>query len=126
MADLTYKQLQQAVADLAKEVTRTAEAIRSRGQQINDEATDTARVAEHISRLNVDSETVAETRELAKMFAGVSEAAIAYASAGDNTAKAAQAAGEQAKESHGGIHEAVSRSGVNGIHNVKREWFTQE
>jgi hypothetical protein len=126
MADLTYKQLQQAVTELGKNVARASEAIRVKAKQIDEEATDTARVAEMIGAMSVDNATVAETRELAKITAGLSQAAIAYATAGDNTTKAAQAAHDQARTTHGGIQEAVSRSNVAGIHDVNREWLRQE
>lgn len=125
MADLTYKQLQKTVTDLAKDVTRGSEAIHAAAQRIDGEAQDTARVAEMIGGMGVDTATVAETRELSKITQGVSEAAIAYASAGDNTAKAAQAAHDQARASHGGIQEAYSRATVD-ISNLKREWLQQE
>ena len=126
MAEMTHKQLKAAVAELAKEVMRSAEAIRSRAQAIQDEANDTSRVAEAIATLSVDTSTVAEGRELAKLLGHLEAAAVAYASAGDTTEKAASAALQQAKSSHDGINEAVNRSGVQGIHKVDRTWFTQE
>lgn len=125
MAELTYKQLQRIVTDLAKEVTKGSDAIRSAAQRIDDEAQDTARVAEMIGSMGVDTETIAETHELSKIMRGVSEAAIAYASAGDTTAKAAQAAHDQARASHGGIQEAYSRAPVD-ISGMKRDWLRQE
>jgi hypothetical protein len=125
-AELTYKQLQKAVAELGKTITRDGEAIRGHAKTIDDEAKGTSRIAEQIGALRVDSSTVAETRELSKVMGGVSEAAIAYASAGDNTARAAHAAQEQNRSSHDGINEAVSRSNVSGIHDVDREWLRQE
>ena len=126
MTDMTYKQLQQDTAALTREILHAAAAIQNRAQQMADEANDTGRLAETISALKVDSSTVAETRELAAITAGLSQAAIAYATAGDTTAKAAQAVADQAKDSHDGINEAVNRSGVQGIHDVNRSWFTQE
>jgi uncharacterized protein YoaH (UPF0181 family) len=125
MADLTYKQLQKAVTDLAKDVAKGADAIRTVAQQIDEEAQDTARVAEAIGGMGVDRDTVAETSELSKIMRGVSEAALAYASAGDNTTKAAKAAYDQAHATHNGIQEAYSRSTVN-ISNLNREWLRQE
>jgi methyl-accepting chemotaxis protein len=127
VADLTYKQLQQHVAALHRDVTRAAEAIRARAKEIDEEAQDTARVADSIGALKVDKDTVSETREVSKIMAGLSEAVIAYATAGDNTAKAAQAAHEQNHASHDGIHEAVGRSPVGpDIYSVERDWFRQE
>jgi hypothetical protein len=126
MADLTYSQLQKAVADLQVNTARGAEAIRTRAQRIDEEAQDTARVAEMVTAMGVDADTAAETKQLASLMHGVSEAAIAYASAGDTTAKAAKAARDQAQTTHSRIHEAVSRSTVSNIHSVNREWLRQE
>lgn len=126
MADLTFTQLQKAVADLQVNTARAAEAIRSRAKRIDEEAQDTARVAEMIASLNVDNDTVAETKQVARIMQGVSQAAIAYASASDTTAKAAKAAHEQAKNTHSGIQEAVSRSNVTNVFDLNREWLRQE
>lgn len=127
MPELTYKQLQAAVAAEAKASARAAEAIRNEAKQLDEHATDTGRTAESIAALRVDKATVAETRELAKITAGLSEAVLAYATAGDNTARAAQAAHEQNRASHDGIQQAVSRSTVGrDIYDVDREWLRQE
>jgi hypothetical protein len=126
MPDLTYKQLQRDISNLAKSVAKGSEAIRARARAIDEEAKDTTRVAQMISGLRVDAATVAETTELARIMQGVSEAAIAYAAAGDTTAKQATAAHSQAQASHGGINEAISRSPVNNVHDINREWFRQE
>lgn len=127
MPELTHNQLKKAVAGIAKTVARSAEAIRGHAKNIDDEATDTSRVAEMIATIHVDPSTVAETRELAKIMAGVSEASIAYAAAGDTTARAAQAAHDQARASHDGIHEAASRSSAGrDVYNVHRDWLTQQ
>lgn len=127
MPDITYRKLQAQVAALGKRIAQDAEAIRAEAQRIDEEAVSTSRTAEMISVMCVDNVTVAETRELAKIMAGVSEAAIAYASAGDNTAKAAKAAYDQNQTSHSGINEAVRRSPVGReIYGVKREWLRQD
>lgn len=126
MPDLTYKQLKQAVQGLQKDVLRASDAIRARAKQIDEEAQDTARVAEMIGSMSVDTATVSETRELSRIMRGVSEDAIAYASAGDTTAKAATAASDQAHTTHNGIQEMVTRAPVDGIHDVNRDWFRQE
>jgi acyl-CoA synthetase (NDP forming) len=127
MPDLTYAQLAKATADLARDITRSAEAIRLHAKTIDDEAKDTTRVAESIASLKVDSATVAETREVGRIMAGLSEAVLAYAAAGDDTARAAQAAHDQNKASHSGIGEAVSRSPVGReIYDLDRGWLTQE
>lgn len=127
MADITYGQLQRAITALHKDITRSAEQIRAYAQWINDEAQDTARVAQAIGAIGVDHATVAETHEVAKMMAGLSDAAIAYTNAADNTAKAAQAAYDQNQTSHDGIHEAARRSPVGReIYSVNRGWLAQE
>lgn len=127
MPDLTYAQLARKTAALAKDITRSSEAIRVHAQSIADEAQDTAHVAESIAALRVDPATVAETRELSRIMQGLSEAALAYASAGDTTARAAQAAHNQNRDSHAGIGEAAARSTVGrDIYDVDRTWLTQE
>ncbi|WP_461712165.1 hypothetical protein [Streptomyces sp. DSM 41013] len=127
MSDLTYAQLAKATAALAKDITRSSEAIHTHAKNIADEAQDTARTAESIAALRVDQATVAETREVARLMDGIAGAATAYASAGDTTARAAQAAHDQNKTSHSGIGEAVSHSTVGrDIYQVDRTWLTQE
>ncbi|GGS96219.1 hypothetical protein [Streptomyces violaceus] len=127
MPDLTYAQLAKATANLARDITRSAEAIRVHAKSIDEEAKDTARVAESIAALKVDAATVAETREVARIMAGLSEAVLAYATAGDTTARAAQAAHDQNKASHAAIGEAASRSPVGReIYDVDNNWLTQE
>ena len=126
MARITYRQLVAAVGALEKNMARTAEQIRVQADEIQDEAEDTTRVAKMIATMNVDRDTVGETHALARVASGLSEAAVAYASAADTTARVAKAAGEQARTTHAGIQEAVSRSGVDGIHDVNREWLRQE
>jgi hypothetical protein len=127
VSDLTYGQLAKATAALAKDITRSSEAIHTHAKNIADEAQDTGRVAESIAALRVDQATVAETREIARLMDGIAGAATAYASAGDTTARAAQAAHDQNKASHAGIGEAVSRSTIGrDIHELDRTWLTQE
>lgn len=125
MADLTYLQLQRTVASLSKDVMQHAGAVLRDAQAVDMEALDTARDAEVIASLGVDTATIAETRELARVAGGVSQAATAYAAAGATTGKAAQAVGAQAKASHGGIHEAYTRATVD-ISGMKPEWLRQE
>jgi hypothetical protein len=127
MPDLTYAQVAKATAALAKDITRSAEAIRTHAKDIDAEAKDTARTAECIGALRVDSATVAETREVARIMAGLSEASLDYATAAVTTARAAQTAHDQNKASHHGIGEAASRSSVGReIYEVDRVWLTQE
>lgn len=125
MTDITNKKLQAAVNALGKAVARDAEAIRSAAFGINDDAKDTARVAEQIAGLGVDPASVAETRELAKVMEGVSEASAAYAAASDTTARMATAAVDQTRASHDGIQEAVNRSPVD-VSGLNRSWITPE
>lgn len=125
MADLTYKQLQKTVSDLAQEVMANSGEVLRTAQQVNIEAQDTARVAELIGGMGVDTATIAETRELAKITAGVSQAAIEYTNAGATTHKTAKAAGDQARASHGGIHEAYNRASID-ISRMKPEWLRQD
>lgn len=125
MADITYRQLKAAVTALSKEVTRGAEAIHTRAEQIAEDARDTARVAEMIASMGVDEPTIAETIQLARITGGVSQASLAYASAGDTTARAMKAAHDQAHASHDGINEAVCRSTVD-VSGLDREWLRQE
>ncbi|MEU9014262.1 hypothetical protein AB0D12_31735 [Streptomyces sp. NPDC048479] len=127
MRDTSYKQLKRDVSALSKEVARDSDAIRGKAQQIDGDARDTARVAQMIGAMRVDTATIAETAELGKITAGLSEAAIAYATAGDTTAKAAQAAHDQAHATHDGINEAVGRSPLGlEIYDVDREWLRQQ
>jgi len=126
MAELTNKGLQAAVARLEKKITRNADYIAADAKRIDEEARDTTRVAGQIAAKNVDSYTVAETHELAKITFGLSEGITAYASSGYDTAKSAKAAGDQARASHDGIQQAVDRSTVAGIHNVHADWFEQQ
>jgi hypothetical protein len=127
MAELTYAKLAAKVTALAKTIARDGEAIQALAQNITEEAADTARVADSIGAMRVDTATIGETQQLSKIMAGVSEAVIAYASAGHTTVKTAQATQNQNQSSHYGIGEAASRSPVGkAIYDVNRDWFRQE
>lgn len=127
MPDLTYAQLSQATTALAKDITRSTEILRGHADQIAEEARDTARLAEQIGALRVDSATVAETRDLATLLGGVAAAALDYAEAGDTTARAAQAAQEQNQASHARIGEAINRSPVGSeVYDIDPAWFAQD
>jgi hypothetical protein len=110
--ELTYRQLVKAVRDLAREVRRDTEAHRKLANKQQEEAKDTGRIAEQIAALKVDPATVAETREVARVMQGLSTHALAYATAADETSRAAKAAENEAVTTHGGIQEAVDRSPV--------------
>lgn len=125
-SDLTHARLKRTVATFAKVAAQDAEAIRILAKTLDDEAQDTARVAEGIAALNVDPDTVAETRELAKIMAGISEATLTYASGADTTAKRAQAAHDTAGRTHDGIDEAFARSTATGVYDLNRSWLSQE
>lgn len=125
MAGITYTQLTTAITAMEKGIARAAEQIRERTAAIDEIAEITARTADGIASLNVDTATVSETHELARILRGVSEAAIAYADGGDTTTKAAAAAGAQARTTHAGIHEAFGRAPVD-LSGVDREWLRQE
>ena len=127
MPDLTYQKLAKAVADLAKASARNAETIHKNADMISDEARDTSRIADQIGALRVDRATVGETQQLSKIMDGLSDAVTAYATAGDNTSKSAQAAHDANRSSHDGINEAVRRSPVGReIHDVDNTWLAQE
>ncbi|WP_042174529.1 hypothetical protein [Streptomyces sp. NBRC 110035] len=127
MPDLTYAQLAKQTAALARDVTRSSEAIRGHAKSLADEAKDTARLAESIGALKVDSATVAETRELARLMDGLAAGVIDYAAAGDTTARAAQAAHDQNQASHARIGEAAARSTAGReVYDIDRGWLTQE
>jgi uncharacterized protein YukE len=127
MPELTYAQLNKATEALAKDLARSGEEIRGYATSISEEARDTGQIAEGIGSMGVDSATVGETRDLAKIMDGLEAAATSYASASDTTARSAQAARDQNKDSHHGIGEAVSRSPVgSAIFDVNRAWFAQQ
>lgn len=123
MSDLTYRGLRQQVQALAKDVTADAEAIAAEAEKVLEAARDTARVAEMIAAMKVAQATVAEVQELSRVMSGCTDAAVAYKAATDTTAKAAQAADQQAQATHGGINEAVQRSPeAAGDH----RWYQQD
>lgn len=120
---LTYRDLVRQVRQLSKEITRDTSAHRALADLLKTEAQDTGRVAEQIAALKVDAATVAETREVGRIMAGLSEAALAYAATAEEAGRHAQAAGDQARTDHDGIQQAVDSSPVEMAH---RGWYTQE
>ncbi|MFF6903437.1 hypothetical protein [Streptomyces hydrogenans] len=125
MPDLTYTQLVHAVESHQVATARSAEAIRVRAQALADYATDTRTDAKCLSAMSVDSDTFSEAEQLARNLDGVSDAVVAYASAADTTARCAKAAADQARTTHSGIQEAVSRAPVDAT-GVNRAWFQQQ
>ena len=127
MSDLTFSGLQAATKNLAREIARSADAIRGESKAIDAEADGTARDAEAIASLRVDKSSVSENHELAKIMRGLSTAVIEHASAGEGTARQAQAVNAQNQTSHGQINEAVNSSPVGAdIYDVDRRWVMAE
>ena len=125
MPAITYGHLLQVIAELEATAARSAQAIGARAAEMTLEAKDTTRVAEMIASRGVDTTTIGETKELGKVMDGLAGAVTSYASAGDSTARAAKAAGDQARGSHSGVNEAVNRSPVD-VSNTDPAWFAQE
>lgn len=126
MAELTYKVLARKVQDKEKALTRNAEGIKKAAENIRELADDTASDADALGAKSVDRDSLAECQELGKIIRGVSDGAIDYASKTADTAKAAKAAGDQARTTHGGFQEAFDRSDVTDLEKVSRDWFEQE
>ncbi|MCX4673632.1 hypothetical protein OG453_44560 [Streptomyces sp. NBC_01381] len=126
MSDLTYKALVAQVNAYEKNLAKSAEQIRTQAKIIDDDAQDTGRVADQIAGKSVDPETVGETRDLMKITAGVSEGAIEFAAAADDTSKQAKASAEQAKTTYGGLQEAMDRSTLIGKYDISADWLQQE
>jgi hypothetical protein len=126
MAELTYKVLVRKTQDKEKALARNAEGVKKAADHIKELADDTASDADALGAKSVDRDSLAECQELAKIIRGVSEGAINYASKTSDTAKAAKAAGDQARTTHAGFQEAFDRSSVTDLEKVSRDWFEQE
>ncbi|AXU16806.1 hypothetical protein [Streptomyces clavuligerus] len=126
MAELTYKALVRKVQAKEKALARNAEGVKKAADTIKELASDTASDADALGAKSVDRDSLAECQELAKVIRGVSDRAITYASKTADTAKAAKAAGDQARATHRGFQEAFDRSRVTGLEKVSRDWFEQE
>ncbi|GAA0501421.1 hypothetical protein [Streptomyces olivaceiscleroticus] len=127
MPDLTFDELQAGVAALAKSIAQDTERLAEEARYIDEEAQDTARVADQIGAMRVDSDTISETQELARIMGYLSQSITDYAAAGNTTAKQAQAVHATNASEHGGIKEAVNRSPVGReIYDLDAEWFRQE
>jgi uncharacterized protein YoxC len=124
-SDLTYKALRAKVARLEKKVSRNADEIKETAKVIAAEAAETRRESEQIAAKSVDRDSVADSQELSRVIKGLSDGILTYAAKGQDTAKQAKAAGDQAKSTHGGFQEAFDRSQVDGLENVDRDWFEQ-
>ncbi|MFE5669079.1 hypothetical protein ACFQ7W_34810 [Streptomyces niveus] len=126
MAELTYKVLVRRTQDKEKALARNAEGVKKAADNIKELADDTATDADALGAKSVDRDSLAECQELAKIIRGVSEGALTYASKTSDTAKAAKAAGDQARTTHAGFQEAFDRSSVTDLEKVSRDWFEQE
>ncbi|MFF0629803.1 hypothetical protein [Streptomyces sp. NPDC004296] len=126
MAELTYKALVRKTEAKEEALARNAEGVKTAAENIKALADDTASDADALGAKSVDRDSLAECQELAKVIRGVSEGAITYAAKTADTAKAAKAAGDQARTTHAGFQEAFDRSDVDGLEKVSRDWFEQE
>lgn len=120
---ITYVQLAAEAKALAGQIRASAVRHSQLAAQLDIEAKDTGRIAEQISTLSVDAATIADTRELARIMQGVSQATVAYATAATEASRAARAVERQNASDHGGIHEAVRSAPVPM---ADRDWYTQE
>lgn len=120
---LTYRELRREVAALGKEIRHNSRAHQKTAQIMADEAKDTGRIAEQIASLQVDPATTVETREVARIMQGISDATVTYAAAALEAGKAADAVQQQAVNDHGGIQDAVDSAPVPMAMAV---WYTQE
>ena len=123
MADITYRQLRAEVQKFAKEVRKNADQLSARAKESQRTADRTAKIGDAIAGMQVSSATVGEMRELAQIMRKAADGSDSFIVASDGTAKAADAADQQAQVSHEGINEAVSRSPE---HAGKAEWYMQE
>ncbi|MFB6807621.1 MULTISPECIES: hypothetical protein [unclassified Streptomyces] len=126
MAELTYKALVRRTEAKEKALARNAEGVKKAAENIKELADDTASDADALGAKSVDRDSLAECQELAKVIRGVSDGAINYAAKTSDTAKAAKAAGDQARTTHAGFQEAFDRSDVADLDKVSRDWFEQE
>ncbi|MET8704208.1 hypothetical protein ABZW10_35960 [Kitasatospora sp. NPDC004723] len=120
---LAYRELKREVANLAKEVLRGAEHHKSLASRLAEGAKNVGRTADNIASLNVDTATVAETRELSKTMQGLSQSANGYATSANDASQVARYTERAAIRSHEGIQQAVDNAPVPM---ANRTWYTQE
>ncbi|MER6640989.1 hypothetical protein ABT285_36345 [Streptomyces microflavus] len=123
MAETTYRKLRAQVQELALLVAADAETIRQIGQRADQNAQTVARVADQLAGLEVDNHTTGEAKDTARIMRGLSQSAIATASAADTVQGAARAADAQARRSHEGIDEQV---GAMGVPMARAAFYEQE
>ncbi|MFF7459116.1 hypothetical protein [Kitasatospora sp. NPDC008115] len=122
-ANLAYRELKREVARLAKDVVRGAEHHQRLASRLAEGATNVGRTADNIASLNVDTATVAETRELAKAMQALGKTTSGYANQADTASQYARAVELEAVRSHEGIQQAVDNAPVQM---ADRTWYTQE
>lgn len=120
---VTYVQMLADTKALAALIRASADRHQQLASHLDEEAKDTGRIAEQISTLHVDPATIAETQELARIMQGVSQAAVEFATAAGEVARAARAAEQQTATDHHGIHEAARSAPVPM---AARTWYSQE
>ncbi|MGW7398028.1 hypothetical protein ACWGH7_16205 [Streptomyces cyaneofuscatus] len=123
MTDITYRKLREQVQVLARRVASDGETIRQIGHRADQNALEVARVADGLANLQVDTRTTGEAKDTARIMRGLSQTALATASAADNVAAAARAADTQARRSHEGIDEQVNAMTVPM---AQAAFYTQE
>lgn len=123
MTDITYRKLREQVQVLARRVAADGETIRQIGHRADQNALEVARVADGLANLQVDTRTTGEAKDTARIMRGLSQTALATASAADNVAAAARAADTQARTSHEGIDEQVNAMTVPM---AQAAFYTQE
>lgn len=123
MSSITYKQLRAEVQKFAKEVRKNADQLTQRAKETQRLATRTAKVGDAIAAMEVSTATIGEMRELSQVMRAAADGSDAFIVSSDGTAKAADAADQQAQASHEGINEAVGRSPE---HAGKAAWYTQD
>lgn len=125
-SELTYKALRAKVGALQKKVSRNADNVQQSAKVIEEEAAEALRESDQMAAKAVDRDSVADALELSKVIKGVSDGIISYAAKGQDTARQARAANDQARSTHGGFQEAFDRSNINGLERVSRDWFEQQ
>lgn len=122
-AEITYRELRAQVQALACSVAHDGETIRQIGHRADQNSRHVAQVADQISNLEVDTLTTGEAKDVSRIMQGLSQAAIAAASAADTVGGAARAADAQARKSHEGIDEQV---GAMKVPQAKAVFYTTE
>ncbi|WP_327310063.1 hypothetical protein OG730_43625 (plasmid) [Streptomyces sp. NBC_01298] len=123
MAETTYRALRAEVQKVAYSVAKEGELIRGIGQRADQNAQRVAQIADDLANLEVDTHTTGEAKDTARIMRGLSQVAIAAASAADTVGGAARAADAQAQKSHEGIDEQV---GAMTVPMARAAFYEQE